>query len=123
MLPFDKLLGVSKKIQSYQERKRIRTIAKPVINNEYGCIIRTASKGMDENEIGRDWNQLVAIWKEIEKKVKKLNAPAILYQDMHICKLHYQRFAIQRRNKGLIDSKKIYKDLYNYVKSFSTSRC
>ncbi|HPO63322.1 MAG TPA: Rne/Rng family ribonuclease [Candidatus Kapabacteria bacterium] len=119
LLPFDKLLGVSKKIQSYQERKRIRAIAKPVINSEYGCIIRTASKGMDENEIRRDWNQLVAIWKEIEKKVKKLNAPAMLYQDMHIATGTIRDLLSDDVTKVVIDSKKIYKDLYSYVKSFS----
>ncbi|NLO20096.1 MAG: Rne/Rng family ribonuclease [Ignavibacteria bacterium] len=119
LLPFERLIGVSKKIQSYQERKRIRSIAKPIVNNEYGCIIRTASKGVDETEIKRDWSQLVAIWKEIEKKVKKTNAPALLYQDMHIATGTIRDLFSKDVTKVVIDSRKIYKDLLSYVKSFS----
>ena len=45
LMPYDRLLGVSKKISFFKERKRLRYSARQFIGNDYGCIIRTAAKG------------------------------------------------------------------------------
>ena len=46
LLPFEEAVGVSRKIFSVKERKRLRGIAREILPEGIGCIIRTAASGM-----------------------------------------------------------------------------
>ena len=71
LLPFDDAIGVSRKVSSHRERKRLRSIARSVIPEHMGCIIRTAAAGLDEEDIRRDFETLLADWRDIEAEVRE----------------------------------------------------
>lgn len=54
LLPFEKTIGISRKIRHDSERRRLRQIARRKLPRGMGCIIRTASVGKDENELIND---------------------------------------------------------------------
>lgn len=54
LLPFEKTIGISKKILHDSERRRLRQIARKKLPRGMGCIIRTASIGKDEEELIND---------------------------------------------------------------------
>lgn len=116
LLPFDKMMGVSKKIGSYQERRRLRQLAKNVLPAGFGCIIRTASKNQTEEELRKDFIELVQTWKEIDRKIKKAKEPTLLYQDMHLANSIIRDLFTPEVQRVLIDSKKLYREINNYVK-------
>ncbi len=116
LLPFDNILGISRKIQSYQERKRLRFLAKNTLPEGFGCIIRTAAANKTESELKNDWDNLVQIWKEIEKKIKKGSPPMLLYEDMTLAKSVIRDLLTKDVTKVHIDSKKLYKEITGYLK-------
>ncbi len=82
LLPFDNKIGISKKISDYKERRRLRNLAKSIIPDKYGLIIRTAAKEQDEKALMGDLKYLLNTWNKIEEAVKTKKPPALLYSDL-----------------------------------------
>ncbi|KJK42398.1 ribonuclease E [Lentzea aerocolonigenes] len=74
--------GISRKLPD-NERKRLKDILKRVVPEDAGVIIRTASEGISEEELGRDVTRLQAQWKVIKEKSETTStkAPALLYEE------------------------------------------
>ncbi|MEO6091096.1 MAG: Rne/Rng family ribonuclease, partial [Umezawaea sp.] len=74
--------GISRKL-SDNERKRLKDILKRVVPEDAGVIIRTASEGIGEEELGRDVTRLQAQWQVIKDKAAtpKAQAPQLLYEE------------------------------------------
>jgi ribonuclease E len=74
--------GISRKLPD-TERKRLKDVLKRVVPEDAGVIIRTASEGVSEEELGRDVRRLRAQWEVIQEKAATPNAksPQLLYEE------------------------------------------
>jgi ribonuclease G len=115
LLPFDGKIGVSKKIYDYRERRRLRYIARSILPKNYGLIIRTVAKNQNEDALQDDLNNLIKTWKEIETTVKSETPPALIYQDLTTTSSVIRDLFTPDVSKVFIDSKKLYKQITNYV--------
>src|SRR5437763_1258109 len=82
MMPGMAKLGVSKKIEDEEERRRLRQILdglKPP--KDVGFIIRTAGVGKSKAEIQRDFTYLSRLWMQIEKMRDSGPGPMELYTE------------------------------------------
>lgn len=115
LLPMDNKIGVSKKITDIRERKRLRRIARSIIPEDCGLIIRTAAKDQDEESLLNDLKYLVKIWEDIQEDAKRLEPPAILYKDLSTTISVIRDLFTPDVSKVFIDSKKLWKEIRNYV--------
>ncbi len=115
LLPMDNKIGVSKKITDIRERKRLRKIARSIIPEDCGLIIRTAAKDQDEDTLAGDLRYLVKIWEDIQEDAKKLDPPAILYKDLSTTISVIRDLFTPDVSKVFVDSKKLWKEIRNYV--------
>jgi ribonuclease G len=115
LLPFDGKIGVSKKIYDYKERRRLRFIARSILPKNYGLIIRTVAKNQNESALQEDLNNLIKTWKEIETTVKTETPPALIYQDLTTTSSVIRDLFTPDVSKVYIDSRKLYKQIKNYV--------
>lgn len=115
LLPFDGKIGVSKKIYDYKERRRLRNIARSILPENYGLIIRTVAKNQNEDALRDDLNNLIKTWKEIEANVKNEKPPALIYQDLSTTSSVIRDLFTPDISKVFIDSKKLHKQIKNYV--------
>ena len=53
-LPFDGKIGISKKITSFKEKRRLRKIVQAILPEGFGVIIRTVAEGKDESSLKND---------------------------------------------------------------------
>ena len=67
LLPFDENIGVSKRIQNFKEKKRLRKIVRSILPSGFGAIIRTNAEAQEENLLLNDLKSLIDSWREIEK--------------------------------------------------------
>ncbi len=77
-------LGVSRKIESRDERKRLRGIVQRFREQSGlpgGVIIRTAAANRSEEDIVVDLNYFHQVWTEIQRKKDTLRPPATLFQE------------------------------------------
>jgi len=87
-MPTIEHLGVSRKIESSNERGRLRTLIQRIRqDNEIpsgGFIVRTAGVGISEEDLRNDAKYLVRTWLDIKKSSEKAKSPAMVHQDLDL---------------------------------------
>jgi ribonuclease E len=79
--------GVSRKITSVADRKRLREVIKEVdMPRGMGLIVRTAGANRPKPEIRRDCEYLLRLWDEIREHTLKSVAPALIYEEASLIK-------------------------------------
>jgi ribonuclease G len=116
LLPFDNKIGVSKKITDYREKKRLRYIARGIIPENYGLIIRTVAQKQSEESLKDDLKLLMKTWSEIESSVKTEKPPSLIYQDLNTTVSVIRDLFNSDVSKVFIDSKKLYKQINSYLR-------
>lgn len=119
LVPDFKIIGISRKINSVQERRRLRNIVSRVTKKEYGCIIRTASMGRNEEDFAADWEKLKETWAKIQKKAENAREPMLLYKDMELTTSIIRDLFRNDVDKVIVDSKKLYKEIIEYLEDYS----
>ena len=86
-MPTTEHVGVSRKIDSRDERARLRGIVRR-FRDEHGftggVIVRTAASGRPEPDIVGDLLFFLEVWQEIRKRSESLRAPAVLYREQSL---------------------------------------
>lgn len=119
LVPDFKIIGVSRKIHSPQERRRLRSLAAKITNKEFGCIIRTAAVGKDEEDFETDWAKLKLTWEKIQRKISNSKEPTLLYKDMELTTSIIRDLFRDDVDKVVVDSKKLYKEILEYLEDYS----
>jgi len=79
--------GISRKISSTTDRKRLKgIIAELNLPRSMGCIVRTAGLSRTKTEIKRDFDYLARLWDEIRENTLKSSAPAVIHSDSDLVK-------------------------------------
>ncbi|MFZ9869610.1 MAG: Rne/Rng family ribonuclease [Candidatus Kapaibacteriota bacterium] len=115
LLPFDDAIGVSRKVSSHRERKRLRSIARSVIPEHMGCIIRTAAAGLDEEDIRRDFETLLADWRDIEAEVREAKGPMLLHEEASVTHSVIRDLFKDDVQQVIVDHPKVYREIRSYV--------
>ena len=79
--------GISRKISSAADRKRLKSIiAEMDLPKAMGCIVRTAGLQRTKTEIKRDFDYLARLWDDIRETTLKSTAPALIHSDSDLIK-------------------------------------
>jgi ribonuclease G len=81
LTPWAQRVGVSRKIDSDRERRRLREIVSRVKPADLGFIIRTAGEGTRDADLEADVRYLTTVWDDIQIKKDRVRAPAVLYEE------------------------------------------
>lgn len=74
--------GVSRKIASEDERRRLHKIAQRLRPLDFGIIARTEAEGRSDRELQQDVERLVALWSAIEQCARDTHQPGIIHSDL-----------------------------------------
>jgi ribonuclease G len=78
-------IGVSRKIDSEEERQRLKRIIQENRGTLVGgFIVRTAGQNRGEEEFKSDIQYLSALWAEIRAKSDKKSAPVVIHRDLNL---------------------------------------
>ena len=77
-------VGISRRIGTDKERKRLRGIIESMRPEGAGFIVRTVAEGVSEKELQADMEFLIKLWNSILKKNQGARAPALLYNDLDL---------------------------------------
>ncbi len=79
--------GISRKISSASDRKRLKSIISDMnLPSSMGCIVRTAGLSRTKTEIKRDFDYLARLWDEIREKTLSASAPQKIHSDSDLIK-------------------------------------
>lgn len=117
-MPGTQHIGISRRIESEEERKRLKEIAQTMGTNHGGFILRTACEGRSKREIQRDLAFLARLWKGIQKKATSAAAPALIHQDLDLITRTIRDFFTTDTEQVVIDSAKDHKRIGDFVRHF-----
>jgi len=83
-MPTSNNLGLSRRIESAEERARLRSILSEMRPQQGGFIVRTACEGVSRREIQRDVAFLTKTWGSILKKNENSPPASMLYSDLDV---------------------------------------
>jgi ribonuclease E len=79
--------GISRKINSASDRKRLKSIiGELALPKTMSCIVRTAGLQRTKTEIKRDFDYLARLWDEIRENTIRSVAPALIHSDSDLIK-------------------------------------
>lgn len=115
-MPVDKHGGISKKIDSPEERQRLREILRECsFVKSGGFIVRTASMGQGKREITRDAKSLTMLWENVKKLSKAKKAPAQIYREHDLIRKVILNLFKEDVDRLVIDSETVYHEICGFV--------
>ena len=118
LTPWSRRVGVSRRIGSDKERRRLREIVERLRPPQLGFIIRTAGDGVREADLQADIRYLATVWAAIQKRNADKSAPAILYSE-HDLPLRIVRDLAGPDTKRIVaDDKNVFESIQHFVDRF-----
>jgi ribonuclease G len=118
LMPATDHIGVSRRIEQEDERKRLAELLKQMCPSGYGVIARTASEGKGSEELEADLNFLVRIWESIQEKAKSARAPSILHQELGIIFRVIRDLHSHNLKKIVVDDEFVYRKVADFLKEY-----
>ena len=79
--------GISRKIQSAEARKRLRSVVSALnLPDGMAIILRTAGQNRTRAEIKRDYEYLLRLWEQIRQSTLESTAPAVIHEEANLIK-------------------------------------
>ena len=118
MMPGVNHIGVSRRIENGEERKRLREIVSRLRKPNTGYIIRTASQGRSEDDFATDIEFLSRLWENIQKKKEKASAPALMHNELDLVFRVIRDVFTRDVDRMVIDAPEEYQRVKEFVDSY-----
>lgn len=115
LMPTGKYSGVSRKIESADERNRLKAIMKRIRPEGMATVVRTAAAGVSEAELIADLGVLIRMWHGILETYKRAASPSLLHRDMNLVYKAARDFVTADVDKVLIDNEEEYRKVREFL--------
>ena len=117
-LPMSEHIGISRRIEDEEERKKLKSILLKVKPEVGGFIARTVSEGKSEEDFQSDINYLVKMWDNISKKKESVPVPSLVYQELDLPLRVVRDLFVSEIQRLIVDSEEEYKRIMELVTAF-----
>jgi ribonuclease G len=114
-MPHVAQIGVSRRIGSDKERRRLRDLVNEVRPKGSGFIVRTAAEDANDQELRDDVDFLARLWGDIEKREHDSRGPGLIYADLDLSLRVVRDLLREDTTEVMIDDV----DQYERVKKFT----
>ena len=116
-MPFASKVGVSRKIESREERAKLRDLVGKLLPSDAGgMIVRTVAEGVTEDSFKREVESLLGLWKKINRKKTFIRkAPALLQRETSLTRGIIRDLFSWKVDALQVDSKELHNEIEQYV--------
>jgi ribonuclease G len=118
LTPWAQRVGISRRIDSERERRRLREIVSRLRPPDLGFIIRTAGEGAREADLEADVRYLTSVWDEIQIRKDQVRAPARLYAEPSLPLRVIRDIAHSRTRRIVVDDAAAYEQMAAFLERF-----
>ena len=118
-MPFASKVGVSRKIDSREERSRLREMLSGMMAKESGgVIVRTVAEDLTEGLVKRELKSLIAQWKKIKRKAHfvRLRVPSLVHEETSLTSGITRDLLSDKVDGVIVDSKEVFSEIRRYLK-------
>jgi ribonuclease G len=120
LLPNSDQSGISRKIESQEERKRLKKILRELaIPDGMGVIMRTAGEGQQLRYFVRDLALLLEEWNGIQQRIKSQPMATCVFQEPDLIERTVRDFLTEDVERIVVDSQKAYDRMREMISKIS----
>jgi len=108
LMPGLNYVGVSRRINSQEERERLKKEMEGLKPAGVGVIVRTAAEGIDGESLRNDLQFLLQLWETTKTLYSREKSPALLYRDVALIYRIIRDLFNDRVSQFLIDNEQEY---------------
>src|SRR3954451_6880043 len=108
-------VGISRRISSDKERRRLREIVDSMRPAGSGFIVRTVADGVSERELKADMEFLIKLWNEVVRRAEGSRCPALIYNDLDLLLRTVRDLFTADVAKLIIDSRAEYDRVKKFI--------
>src|SRR5690606_26793322 len=116
-MPYASKVGVSRKIESREQRAALREmVSRHLPPAAGGMIVRPVAEGVTEQNVKREVESLLAIWRKVKRKqlyVRK--APALLHREASLTRALVRDVFSDKVDSLWVDSRELHNDVTQYL--------
>jgi ribonuclease G len=114
--------GVSRKIESDGERRRLKEILLSEKGDASGgFIVRTAAEGASEEELRSDLRFLLNLWADIKARSESSKSPALIYHDLNLIERILRDQVTDSFSAIWVDTEAEYERVLRFLQRFQPS--
>ncbi|MEW5827046.1 MAG: Rne/Rng family ribonuclease [Candidatus Bipolaricaulota bacterium] len=114
-LPTEDRLGVSRRVESVREQRRIRRVARALKGPAEGLIARTAAQWASDEDLERDFHLLVESWERVEAAAKPATGPRLLYKAMGLVQTVLRDWLGPDIHEVVVDSPFFFEKIHSFL--------
>jgi len=116
-MPYASKVGVSRKIESREQRGKLREmVGKLLPQDSGGVIVRTVAEGVTEEHFRREIESLTGLWKKINRKKSFVRrAPALLQRETSLTRGIIRDLFSTKVDALHVDVKELYNEIEQYL--------
>lgn len=118
LMPTVEHIGVSRRIEGDEERRRLREIAENARVHGMGIIVRTAAEGADEAELVADIQRLQRRWQLIQEKSALRPAPSLLHRDFDLVERTLRDLVVGDVEQIKVNDLAMYERMLDWAEEF-----
>ena len=119
LVPFSDKVSVSQKIQSNEEKKRLKRLVMSIKPPGFGVIIRTVANGKMVAELDADLKFLYKKWQLLCKQIKVANAPAKVHGELGRSTSLLRDLLSDDFVNILVNNEKLHSEIKDYIGTIS----
>ncbi len=119
LVPGGGKIGVSRKIESWTERRRLKQLAQKYKPKGFGLIIRTVAEGKNEDEIASEIRDLMGQYDTLKKKSDGVQPPAIIHKEIGMTSGIIRDLLSEDVTRVTVDNRESYEEIRRYIASTS----
>lgn len=116
MMPGAQQIGISRRIEDFAERRRLRHILRDLQTPpDVGFIVRTVGQGASKEDFEKDILYLTDLWQGIQRQVPNAPCPSLIHEELNLALRVLRDALTEDVSKIVVDSKDEYANITRFV--------
>lgn len=116
LVPDSDVIRVSKRIEDWGEKRRLKKVISQCRPEGFGLIVRTEAEGKQESDFRADVKRLLRLWAKLKKKADTMSPPALIHKEAEMLISMVRDVFTDDVEKVVVDSRTDYKKLISFAR-------
>ena len=122
LVPFSDRISISQKIESNEEKSRLKRLVKSIRPKGFGVIVRTVAQGVKVAELDKDLQNLVDKWTTMSEKIKGAHHPSKVLGEMNRASSILRDIFNDSFTGITVDDETLYHQIKEYVSEIAPKK-
>ena len=122
LMPFHDKVSVSQKIQSAEERNRLKTLIQSIKPQNYGIIVRTVAEGKKVKDLDTELRGLVRKWENAFDNLKGVNPPYLFISELNRTSAILRDILNVSFNSITVDNETFFREIKEYISTIAPEK-